>query len=150
MANRQLIEKLIGILGSDHTGEVFNAAQKLVKIAKEEKKTLVELLSFDSERNLYLETNSPSGYRRAPKRDAEWQYEPDVQYNPHQNNMAHVEIRHKLKQIRLNLSDRLNIWERDFIDGIDIHLVRYGALTGKQLAAAHFIISKFFYPKSRK
>jgi hypothetical protein len=144
MANRQLIEKLIGMLGSDHTGEVFNAAQKLVKIAKEEKKTLVELLV--GQQNPHV-VHASFGYKSGP--DVHF-YEADVQYNPFKNNMAHVEIRNKLKQIRLNMSDRLNIWEKEFIDGIDIHLVRYGALTGKQLAAAHSILSKFHHPKSKK
>jgi hypothetical protein len=144
MANRQLIEKLIGMLGSDHTGEVFNAAQKLVKIAKEEKKTLVELLV--GQQNPHV-VHGGFAYTGGPDVHV---YETDVQYNPFKNNMAHVEIRNKLKQIRLNVSNRLNIWEKEFIDGIDIHLVRYGALTGKQLAAAHSILSKFHHPKSKK
>src|SRR3954468_20946569 len=132
MTNRPLIEKLIGMLGSDHAGEVFNAAQKLVKIANEEKKTLVELLVVKS-----------NDERSAHMMHAQYAYgAEDVQYNPFQNNMAHVEIRNSLKQIRLTKSNLLTIWERDFIDGIDMQLVRYGALTGKQLAAAHSIFNK--------
>ena len=151
MKNRELIEKLIGMLGSDHAGEVFNAAQKLVKIAKEEKKTLVELLAVDSKSsvwNLYSETNSASGYKRTEP-DTHF-YEADVQYNPLKNNMAHVEIRNKLKQIRLNRSDQLTTSEKVFIDGIDIYLIRYGAFSAKQLATAHAILSKFHYPKGKR
>jgi len=136
MANRELIEKLIGMLGSDHAGEVFNAAQKLVKIANEEKKTLVELI-VNKNKSEFV------GYTTAHRAHADYMYgQEDVQYNPFKNNMAHVEVRNRLKQIRLSQSHLLSIWEKDFIDGIDMSLVRYGSLTGKQLAAAMSIFAK--------
>ena len=138
MANRELIEKLIGMLGSEHAGEVFNAAQKLVKIAKEEKKTLVELIVNKSDVADAHMAHARYAYRTGPTPF----YEADVQYNPFKNNMAHVEVRNRLKQIRLRKSHLLSIWEKEFIDSIDMSLVRYGSLTGKQLAAAMSIFAK--------
>src|SRR6476659_7960147 len=141
MANRELIEKLIGMLGSEHAGEVFNAAQKLVKIAKEEKKSLVELIVNKNKADVADAHMAHARYAYRSGPDAYF-YEADVQYNPFKNNMAHVEVRNRLKQIRLSQSHLLSIWEKDFIDGIDISLVRYGSLTGRQLAAAMSIFTK--------
>lgn len=41
---RARLEKLIGMLGSDHEGEVLNAVRFIRKMAEDEKKTLAELL----------------------------------------------------------------------------------------------------------
>lgn len=53
--NRSKLEKLIGMLGSDHEGEQLNALRFIKKIAADEKKTLTQLLMSGPERIVYVD-----------------------------------------------------------------------------------------------
>lgn len=51
--NRSRLEKLVGMLGSEHDGECLNALRMIKKIAADEKKSLTELLFTGPERVIY-------------------------------------------------------------------------------------------------
>lgn len=86
---RARLAKLIGMLGSDHDGEVLNAARFIRKMAEDEKKTLAELLLTGTERVVerVVYRDRPSGYQNPATRP----YEPNrgedyrnYDYNPYE------------------------------------------------------------------
>lgn len=63
--NRSRIEKLVGMLGSEHDGEVVNAVRMLQRMAAAEKKTMAELLLSGKERiveRVVYRDREPSGF----------------------------------------------------------------------------------------
>ena len=132
MSDRKKIEKLVGMLGSDHAGEVFNAAQMLVKLAKDENKTLVQFLMSPEKEAVAFEFNYSTqggfGYSRRPFHGGVDEY--------------HADLVAQLNVIRLNHPEVLNFWEKRFIESVGASLEKYKALTGKQVAAALDIITK--------
>lgn len=53
--DRSRVEKLIGMLGSDHDGEIVNAARLLRRMAEKDGKTLPSLLMTGATQTVYVE-----------------------------------------------------------------------------------------------
>jgi len=67
--NRSRLEKLVGMLGSDHDGECLNALRMIKKIAAEEKKSLPELLLSGVDRIVYRDRPQPARPHPKPERN---------------------------------------------------------------------------------
>jgi hypothetical protein len=86
--NRSRLEKLIGMLGSDHDGEALNALRMIKKLAADEKKSLPELLLSGKvvyqERVVYRDRDPGPGTSAFRQAQREWQAEQERQQRERQ------------------------------------------------------------------
>lgn len=112
----ELVHKVIGMLGSEHDGEVVAAARTLMGLAKKEKITINEMLAavYSSP---WHETTAQQATRPRP-RPARSNANYDVEAMP---------ILHILAALVRDLSNlNLNAWETDFMANMAERWEKYG------------------------
>ena len=152
--NRSRLEKLVGMLGSDYDGERANAAALIAKIAKEEKKSMVELLLHpqviyrDREKIVYRDRPQPQ--QQKPNRDREKpRWSDDDAWNTFFRDAGQSagygrgRKQDKLSVLRtLSNSEHLSPWERSFARDVGYRYDFDDELSEAQLDVIEKILKK--------